>query len=171
MQPTPLILTATLDEPSNFFFNTKRKQHFPAERNFIDAHLTLFYHLPDEANIINTLQGLCHQQKQIELAITQPVSIGKGVAYKVESKALASLHKILQKQWIDKLTMQDRQGLWPHITVQNKVSAQQAKQTLEEITNGFVPFTAFAVGLQLWKYLNGPWEEGKGFVFAGKVEG
>ncbi len=168
MQQTPLILTAILDSSSNVFFNQKRKQYFPADRNFIDAHLTLFHHLPGEVNLINTLQVLCHQQKQIELKVTQPVSIGKGVAYKIESKALISLHKTLQKQWSDKLTMQDRQGLWPHITVQNKVSVQQAKQTLEEVRIGFIPFTAYAIGLKLWKYCNGPWEEFQQFVFEGK---
>lgn len=166
MQTTPLILTAMLDESSSLFFNQKRKEYFSAERNFINAHLTLFHHLPHEASIINIVQAVCHQQKPMELHVTQPVSIGKGVAYKIESKALQALHKMLQREWKDMLTMQDRQGLWPHITVQNKVLAEQAKQTLEELNKNFVPFTAYAVGLQLWKYLNGPWEELQRFVFA-----
>ncbi|MDQ2753084.1 MAG: 2'-5' RNA ligase family protein, partial [Bacteroidota bacterium] len=163
----PLVLTVTLDETSQIFFNQKRVFYFPPERNFIHAHLTLFHHLPGEINICNTIQSICHQQKQIELMVKQPVSIGKGVAYQIESKVLVSLHKALQKQWIDVLTMQDRQGLWPHITVQNKVTHQQAGQTLQELKNGFVPFTTYAKGLTLWKYLNGPWEEWKQFVFAG----
>ncbi len=168
MQLTPLILTAMLDESASHFFNQKRKEYFPAERNFIDAHLTLFHHLPYEINIINAVEVLCHQQKQIELRITGPVSIGKGVAYKAESKALVWLHKKLQEQWFDRLTLQDRQGLWPHITVQNKVSVQEAEQTLEEVRIGFVPFTAYAIGLKLWRYCNGPWEDLQTFVFAGK---
>ncbi len=166
MLNTPLILTIQLDEQAQLFFNQKRKQYFPPERNFIEAHLTLFHHLPDdETKIISDINTICHQQKGIELLVTQPVSIGKGVAYKIESKALTSLHKTLQKQWIDFLTTQDRQGLWAHITVQNKVSSQQAKQTLQNIQHEFIPFTACAVGLLLWKYVNGPWEEYRQFTF------
>ena len=168
MQHTPLVLTVWFEETTQAFFNQKRKQYFPPERNVIEAHLTLFHHLPDdETNIINTLDTVCHQQKQMELQVLKPVSIGKGVAYKIESKALASLHKTLQKQWFDVLTMQDRQGLWPHVTLQNKVSLQKAKQTLEEISIEFTPFSTYAIGLQLWRYVNGPWEAYRSFLFTG----
>lgn len=165
---TPLILTLELNETAQIFFNKKRKEHFPPERNFIEAHLTLFHHLPDnEHKIITTIEALCSYQKTIELVVKEPVSIGKGVAYKIESKALIALHKKLQKEWMDLLTMQDRQGLWPHITVQNKVTAEQAKQTWQAEKETFVPFTALANGLSAWRYLNGPWQAYRQFSFAG----
>ncbi len=165
---TPLILTVQFDETSQAFFNEKRKQYFPPERNFLSAHLTLFHHLPDDKSIITeAIKTVCSQQKQIELAITEVVSIGKGTAYKIESKALVALHKQLQNKWNDFLTPQDRQGLWPHVTIQNKVSPLESKQLLQQVKTEFVPFTAYAAGVTLWKYLNGPWQLYQSYSFAG----
>ena len=165
---TLLILTVQLDEASQDFFAKKRKKYFPPEKNFIDAHLTLFHHLPDnESKIINTIESLCAQQQPIKLSITEPKSIDKGVAYKIESKELVTLHKKLQKGWIEHLTTQDRQGLWPHITIQNKVTPDEAKQTLQQIKETFIPFEALATGLTFWRYLNGPWQLYRHFPFGG----
>ena len=165
---TPLILTVQLDESSQSFFNEKRKQYFPPERNFLSAHLTLFHHLPDEeAIIIQTIEALCVKEKRVELKVTEPKNIGKGVAYKIESQELILLHKKLRKQWISFLTPQDRQGLWPHITIQNKVSAEEADRTLRNVKKSFKPFTAYATGLTLWRYLNGPWQLYQQYSFVG----
>ena len=43
--PAPLILTLALDERSFAFFDAQRRLHFPASRNLIPAHVTLFHHL------------------------------------------------------------------------------------------------------------------------------
>ncbi|WP_208644854.1 2'-5' RNA ligase family protein [Mucilaginibacter kameinonensis] len=43
-----LILTLRLDEESQAFFDEMRKRHFPQERNFLKAHLTLFHQLPSD---------------------------------------------------------------------------------------------------------------------------
>ena len=42
----PLILSAVLDAPVQQRLNVLRRAHFPAERNHLDAHVTLFHHLP-----------------------------------------------------------------------------------------------------------------------------
>ena len=42
----PLILTLTLDEATQAYFNDLRRQHFPPNINYLAAHLTLFHHLP-----------------------------------------------------------------------------------------------------------------------------
>ena len=44
----PLILTLVLDAASQAFFDRLRRQHFPPERNVLDAHLTLFHALDGE---------------------------------------------------------------------------------------------------------------------------
>ncbi|GAA1871360.1 2'-5' RNA ligase family protein [Pseudonocardia ailaonensis] len=44
----PLIVTATLDAPTQERFDALRRRHFPSDRNFLAAHLTLFHALPDE---------------------------------------------------------------------------------------------------------------------------
>ncbi len=165
---TPLILTVQLDKSSQYFFNEKRKEYFPPERNFLEAHLTLFHHLPDDEDIIiERMETICAQQKIVSLPVTEVKNIGKGVVYKIESKELISLHKRLQKEWLPHLTIQDRQGLWPHITIQNKVTIEEAKRTLEKEKTGFASFIAQAEGFTLWRYLNGPWQWYRSFPFAG----
>lgn len=154
----PLILTLSIEESASLFFDSLRKKYFPPTRNFIDAHLTLFHALPNEEKIINTLKELCNRQQPFNLLISEVISIGKGVAYKIESSELGQLHKWLQNHWKPFLTPQDSQKLWPHITIQNKVPVQEARQLLQELKSNFAPFSTSATGLQLWEYLNGPWK-------------
>ncbi len=165
---TPLILTAAFDDNSQRYFNEKRKQYFPPHINYIDAHLTLFHQLPmDESRVSAALQAACATQKPVPLFITAPVSIGKGVAYKVESKELAAIHKMLVQEWSSFLIPQDKQKLYPHVTVQNKVTPAESQRLLKVLQEEFVPFTAYATALVLWKYLNGPWQWYQTIPFCG----
>lgn len=167
----PLILTVQLNNEAFHFFNDLRKQYFPPGRNYLDAHLTLFHNLPStEEKIIQDIEALCLQQQTINLPVTEVVSIGRGVAYKIESAELIKLHKNLQQQWQQWLIPQDKQKLWPHITVQNKVSAPEAKNLQQQLANSFMPFTAYGTGLSLWEYLNGPWKFLKTVSFTGAVD-
>lgn len=154
----PLILTLALDEKNQEYFNQLRKKYFPVERNFLDAHLTLFHNLPPtETKIKEMLVEVSKKQKVIDLDVKEVRSIGAGVAYKIESEVLIQLHYFLQKQWEPWLIPQDQHKLWPHITVQNKVEHAIATALRDELAQEFKPFTIKGVGLKLWEYLNGPW--------------
>jgi hypothetical protein len=155
----PLILTLSLDEHAFTFFNELRKAHFPPQLNFLQAHLTLFHHLPaEERSITDTIKHGAGQYTTLPLAVTGTAFIGNGVAYKIESPALLQLHAALQGAWKEWLTPQDRQRLWPHVTVQNKVPPDKARALFEERTKTFIPFTAYGTGLSVWAYRGGPWE-------------
>jgi len=71
---------------------------------------------------------------------------------------LQQIHKEFQQQFSKWLTPQDKQTLWPHITVQNKTSATVANQLIKDLNVNFNPFKASALGFKLWEYKNGPWE-------------
>jgi 2'-5' RNA ligase len=163
----PLILSLALDEPSFLFFNTLRQKHFPPERNYLDAHLTLFHALPGEEyeTICRQLETLCQQISPMQLQVTEVKMIGRGVAYKMECDALKHLHHQLRKNWLEWLTAQDRQKIWPHVTVQNKASVEQARELYAELRQKFEPFTTTDTGLTIWAYRNGPWEKLKEFSF------
>ena len=161
----PLILTVSINQDASDYFNLLRQKHFPPSRNYIGAHLTMFHALPNEDNVVNLMETISAKQKTFPLVITDIVSIGKGVAYKIESPELMQLHKFLQNKWKPFLPPQDQQKLWPHITVQNKVLPQQAKELLLELKESFTPFEVTAKGLQLWEYLNGPWKLMKEYKF------
>ena len=163
---SPLLVTLALDEESLLFFTTLRQRYFPPERNFLPAHLMLFHHLPpDESKIREDLQKWSTEFSVLHLTVTDVKSIGKGVAYKIESKPLLSLHRLMQNEWKAWLQPQDRQGLWPHVTVQNKVTPATAKETLAVLQNDFIPFTVMATGFQLWSYEGGPWKFIEAFPF------
>src|SRR5215203_3846511 len=152
MPVPPFILTLALNAEAETFFNALRQQHFPPERNFLKAHLTLFHHLPQEPKILLDIEAFCARQQRISLQVAAVVGMGRGVAYKIESDALQEMHRQLQQQWQPWLIPQDRQKLWPHITVQNKVTPQAAQQLQQQLQAAFTPFEMQGTGLQLWKY-------------------
>jgi 2'-5' RNA ligase len=168
-QIAPLILTLALDERSFAFFDGQRRRHFPPRRNFIPAHLTLFHHLPGHKveAVTRDLHDLSRQQAPFALCVTGLRSLGRGVAYELASPGLERLHEGLAATWRLWLTAQDRQKLRPHVTVQNKVDPPDARALLSELTAAFAPFTATAVGLDLWWYRGGPWEKVWTFPFVG----
>ena len=163
----PLILTLALDEKSQNFFDSLRKKYFPPERNYLQAHLTLFHHLPgkESAAIIDLLTNVAFKLETLPLEVTEVKMIGRGVAYKIENDGLKKLHRQLSQKWQAWLAPQDKQKLWPHVTVQNKVEPAKAKALHNKLTVHFEPFTAYGTGLKLWAYRGGPWELLQTFSF------
>ncbi|MBC6699165.1 2'-5' RNA ligase family protein [Hymenobacter sp. BT190] len=169
--PVPLILTLALDADSQRFFDALRRQHFPAERNFLQAHLTLFHHLPgtEYASICQTLAELSASEAPLLLSVTGLRFLGRGVAYSLENGRLQALHQQLQTTWQPSLTPQDQQKLRPHVTVQNKVDPAVARSLHQELATDFQPFEVTGTGLQLWAYRGGPWEALRTFAFEATV--
>ena len=149
------ILTLKLDEATHAFFEELRQRHFPPERNYLSAHLTLFHKLPPQPDTISALANL--RFSAFQLKATGLKNLGNGVAYQMEAESLDQLHNKLESLFVSQLSAQDRQGFRGHVTVQNKVSSDQSKQLFLELTADFKPFTAVALGLDLWEYLGGPW--------------
>ena len=168
----PLILTLALDPDSQAFFDGLRTRHFPPERNFLPAHLTLFHALPGahRAEIEALLRTTTTTQAEpLRLAVTGLLFFGQGVAYAVECPVLNTLHTALQRECSARLalTPQDQKGLNPHVTIQNKVAPATARALFEERQADFTPFAATGTGLQLWAYRGGPWEALSGWAFGG----
>lgn len=164
----PLILTLALDTEAFERFDGLRRQHFPPERNVIPAHLTLFHHLPgaELAGIVGALRRTAAERAPIALRVTGLRSLGRGVAFTLESPELGALRRDLAALWAAWLGPQDRQGFRPHVTVQNKVSGEEAAALLARLQAGFSPFEATGTGLLLWHYRGGPWERAGAFPFA-----
>jgi 2'-5' RNA ligase len=156
----PLILTLQMDERSRERFDSLRELHFPPERNYLRAHLTLFHMLPGEreAEISADLREICHGREPLTMTATNLLFLGRGVAYQLSSPELVALRRELAGRWEPWLGAQDRQGFKPHVTVQNKVSPERARALREELQQSFSPFEVGGVGLSLWRYLGGPWE-------------
>ncbi|CAA9362304.1 MAG: hypothetical protein AVDCRST_MAG36-2738 [uncultured Nocardioidaceae bacterium] len=166
----PLVLTLRLDEATQDRFDRERAAHFPPGRTAVGAHVTLFHALPGSSRPEVEAELTTHQARRpFQVTVTEPFPLGRGVAYGLESEELRVLHRGLQDRWSDLLTPQDRQRLRPHVTVQNKVTPEQARATLAQLRAAHHPAEATALGLSLWRYDGGPWTPLAEFGFTGVV--
>ena len=155
----PLVVTLALDDQAQARFDALRRSHFPPERNHLSAHVTLFHALPGEQEPV-VRQALREQAARppFPVRVTGPRSLGRGVAYALDSQELQRVRAALADRFQGHLTAQDRQPHRPHVTVQNKVAPEQARALLQELASGFVPYDVTARGLALWRYLGPAWE-------------
>ena len=165
----PFILTLKLDAQSFATFNELRQQHFPRERNYLDAHLTLFHALPADAEtqIRADLDAVAVATAPLDLRFPALRFLGKGVAVEVEAPALVQLRRDLSDKWRPLLGAQDARVIKPHITIQNKVTPAKARDLFDELGAQWQPFDGRGAGLQLWRYQGGPWEAAGNWEFVG----
>lgn len=167
--PPPLILTLQLEETAFARFEDLRRRHFPQALNQIPAHATLFHNLPgdEEAAVTETIDDVARESAPPEVAVTGLRFTGRGVAFVLESEALAAVRGRLASAFEAWLTPQDRQGWRPHVTVQNMVAPETARTLQADLADGFAPFRFTAPGLLLWRYRGGPWEPRAALLFGG----
>ncbi len=167
--PAPLILTLALDAEAQERLDHLRAAYFPAERNYLRAHLTLFHHLPAarEGAIRADLAALGAAAAPLALRATEVRFFGRGVAYGFTAPELVTRRDQLARKWWPDLTEQDRRPFRPHITIQNKVAPEQARVLYDALRADFAPFTVVGMGLLLWRYRGGPWEAAGVYPFAG----
>lgn len=171
MQGAPLILTLRLDDISQALFDKQRQANFPAERNFLSAHLTLFHQLPaGELAIEDAVEKVCDCYKPVLLEVTGVKNVGNGVAYTISSLTLQEIHRHLQQEWKNRLIPQDQHKLWPHITIQNKVSPERAASLIQELADSFKPFAITGLGFNLYEYQGGPWKFIDYFALTGRAD-
>ena len=161
-----LILTAELAAEDQAWFNRLRSAHFPPERNHLDAHLTMFHALPPSSE--------AEVRHRVSKAVRRPVpkaliaglmNLGGGVAYRIASDDLDFLRDELANAFHGLLGAQDSAGWRPHVTVQNKVPAKDARKLLDRLEAEFRPRSLGIRGLGLHRYLGGPWETIATFPF------
>jgi 2'-5' RNA ligase len=160
-----LIVTLEMEAAYQQHFNELRARYFPAHANYLDAHITLFHHLPADEPVITATLAAAAQRGVFKLTVAGIVHFGNGVAYRLQSEELQLLHGSLQHTFEPWLTRQDKQPLRPHITVQNKVTNFKATQLHESLSAHFVPFELSVTGLKTWRYLHGPWKPEQFFAF------
>ena len=156
----PLILTLRLDPASTRLLDSLRREHFPPERNFLDAHVTLFHALPgdEEDAVRDTLEATRATTSPFPVRLSRLRSLGRGVAVEIDSPVLIRLRAHLASRWASWLGAQDKQGFRPHVTIQNKVTPDRAKALLANLAPGWESRDAEARGLDLWRYAGGPWD-------------
>ena len=164
----PLIVTATFGADDHGWLEGLRRRHFPAERNQVTAHLTLFHHLSPalEGELRARLAAMARAAKPAA-QITGIMDLGRGTAFTVRSEALEELRAELAEVFRGMLTPQDQAPWRPHVTVQNKVERRDAVALQQELRATALPRPLGIHGLASWRYLGGPWEALRSYPFRG----
>lgn len=164
----PIIVTANMGGEDQAWADGLRRLHFPPERNYLSAHITLFHHLPPA--ILPELK-----QALAELAQDEPpdawlgglINLGRGVAYRIESPKLLDIRTRLAERFAGLLTPQDQARPRLHITIQNKVSPGEARELFEQLSQDFEPRPLSISALACYYYRGGPWEFIRSYTFRG----
>lgn len=169
-QGAPLILTALLPKDMHAWATALRMQHFPRERNYLEAHVTLFHAIPAhcEAELTGLLKQIADEFAPVEAQLHGLMSLGRGTALKLESEGILRLRDGIADHLRGMLTAQDQHRPRLHVTIQNKVPPAEAK-TLQAALAGTIEPRRFAFrGLGLQRYMGGPWQHIRDFAFRGK---
>ena len=165
----PIIITAEMGKTDQAWANRLRREHFPPERNHLDAHITLFHHLPPGhlPEIRSRLAAMASQCPPPTAWLSDVMLLGRGVAYRIDSPELLSLRDELTHHFSGLLIPQDQARPRLHITVQNKVEPPIAKALHTELSAIFQPRTLTISGLAAHYYRGGPWEHIGNWRFRG----
>ncbi|MES2337607.1 MAG: 2'-5' RNA ligase family protein [Pseudomonadota bacterium] len=168
MTAAPLIVTATFGAQDHAYLDGLRRRHFPPERNQLAAHLTLFHHLPPDIGpeLKRRLSDLTRDQPPPRAWIGGVMSLGRGVAFRIESPELEDIRADLAAAFASLLIPQDRAGWRPHVTIQNKVQPAAARTLHDQLADTFQRRALTIAGLASWWYRDGPWEAHSAHKFA-----
>jgi hypothetical protein len=164
----PLIVSALFGAEDFAWLDSLRRAHYPPERNRLPAHLTLFHHLPP--SVAPELR-----RRLAEISRSAPpaaetaglIDLGGGTALRIHSPALEAIRGQLAEAFTGLLTPQDQAGWRPHVTIQNKVSAAEARQLRETLKNQLKHRALRIDGLAAWTYREGAWEPLSRHMFRG----
>lgn len=153
-------------------FDALRRLHYPADRNQVPAHITLFHHLAP-----SVLPELCDMMRQMAASHAAPraelaelMSLGKGTAFRVHSPDLLDMRAEIADHFYGMMAQQDQAIPRLHITVQNKVTRQEAAGLQRELAREFCPRPLQITGLAAFYYRDGPWEPAFSITFRGRAK-
>lgn len=164
----PLIVTAELGAADFGWLEGLRRRHYPADRNRVAAHLTIFHALPPSAErevAARLSRSAAEPAPHAEIAGV--MDLGGGVAFRVVSPDLDAIRSALAHDLHGLLGAQDHAGWRPHVTIQNKVAPKVARSLRAGLEQGFEPRALKIAGLGLYRYLGGPWEKVASYAFRG----
>ena len=170
----PFILTAALPINLGAWAEGLRRAHYPIERNRLHAHVTLFHafapSLLDELR--DFLPRVAAEFAAPNGTVTGVMDLGTGTAIALEAPQLLALRALIAEHFHGSLTSQDLHEPRPHITIQNKVTKQEARALQASLGPVLAPWIAMGrftfPALELWHYRGGPWERVKTCSFRGR---
>ena len=168
--PAPFIVTAELPEDIFAWSNGLRAEHYPPERNWLKAHVTLFHSfapsLRDE--LPRFLARMAGEFAPPSAQLNGLMDLGQGTALAIRSPQMLAVREIIAEHFWDMLTRQDQGGKKLHITIQNKVERKAALALQEQLGQRLDARDFAFAGLGLHLYRNPHWEAVGMWKFRGK---
>ncbi|NLS17319.1 2'-5' RNA ligase family protein [Rhizobium sp. P40RR-XXII] len=154
-----MIVTARVHPKDLAPFNRLREENFPAESNFLEAHVTIFHHLPGQhlARVRELVAEHVGSREAPAAVVSGVRHLGAGVAFAIDSPGLLELRAEMMKLFGSWPGPQDLQKWRPHITIQNKAQRAKADALFFRLREGFEQRPIRITGIDLASYLGGPW--------------
>jgi hypothetical protein len=167
--PAPIIVTAMLGPTDFQWANALRRAHFPPERNYVPAHISLFHHLPPARldELVRVMRDLAGGPPPVA-RLSRVLKLGRGVSFAVDAPELLAMREEIADRFRYDLIPQDQHSPRLHITIQNKASAEDAAALFADMEAGFRPRALSITGLAAWYYRGGPWELAREVRFRGR---
>jgi len=167
----PFIVTAGLPADVFAWADELRRAHYPPERNHLHAHVTLFHSFaPSQRDeLASLLPRFAAEFAPVPARVAGLMDLGKGTALAIESPGMLEIRAMIADHFHGALTDQDRHSPRLHITIQNKVTREQARSLQQALEADFEPRAFSFCALELHLYRGGPWEEMGRYAFRGRA--
>ena len=164
-----LIVTVEIAPRDFAWLDQLRRAYYPADRNRVAAHLTMFHALPPSAETeVRSALARFASEAPPAASLEGLMDLGGGVAFRIVSPALDRIRRELADHFHGLLTAQDSGGWRPHVTIQNKVPDNQARALIAKLEAEFRPKALAVSGLGLHRYIGGTWEKLGSWPFRGR---
>jgi hypothetical protein len=166
--PAPLLVTAELPPDIFAWAEGLRRRHYPPERNRVRAHVTLFHALPPsvEPELRRLIARLCELPPPAART-TGIMKLNRGTAIDIASSGLDAVHAEMVERLQGVLGAQDAGRRRWHVTVQNKVTRDEAQALQSALAADFRQRAFDFTGLALHRWWEGLWEDAGRWRFRG----
>lgn len=169
----PFIVTAELPPDLLAWADGLRRMHYPPERNWLRAHVTLFHAFAPSLReeLRGVLARTAAQCAPPAARLEGVMPLGKGTALAISSPGMLAIRERIAEHFHGALTAQDQHDPRLHITIQNKVSEQAARALQSELAATLRPRDFTFRGLGLYLYRGPHWDALGNWAFRGKEDG
>lgn len=165
----PLLICAELPPAVFAWAEALRRAHYPADRNRLGAHVTLFHGLPPSAG--DAVLGLLAELSRLpppDARIAGLMDLAGGTAFTVESPAMVDIHAAMAERLHGLIQQRDARELRLHVTIQNKVPPAQARALQADLAASFQPRPFRFRGFGLYGWTGDIWRQTRVFAFRGQ---
>lgn len=171
MNRAALLVLAMVPPPLQARLDDLRRAHYPASRNRVPAHVTLFHNIPGMvgAELADLLAGLTATLPAPKARIGDVLDLDGGTAIGVISPDLMALREDIADRFHGLLSGADTVTPRLHATVQNKVERRAAHILQAELAATWDPQVVTIPGLAVHRVIDGDWHPFGTWRFRGRA--